>query len=701
MRAFKQQWDNLSRLGLTVVLLAVTNGSVYAQPDCEPGTIPGGGYSRHSTWYAYVYQLSPDFKPSTDYNRFFVDFSQADKKFKGVLRRGGSHFLPANSLNFDTTFGDSSVDGYSNDENFFSTGADPYSAGGCDTQLQHFGLIMRSRKVMDEPGIYRIRIGSDDGSYFRMYEPNNTSNPILDVNGDPVIHDNWFKDGSDGVYNYVYEDNIRNYYVPFDGGESIWMDLNFYEKTGENRLSFNFELYFGPGEIANPGNAGGFRSYCGIAPDPEPFQSLGPAVFAEGTDPEYQWQYTTLPNPTEEDWIDIAGATGLTYDVPQYDENDPDNNWTGTRYYRRKAQNTAVDGEGNTLVNTFASNVLEVNISVIEELDQNEFGIDEWIGHIYAGEKNFNAQDYLGRMVEQDIFRQDFNYNGLPSSPVTYTPAYGCPFLTDRFSIRYKMKLSVEPGTLRFSVKADDGFRLSVDGGATWLLTGQWESGGSTANTYTAQYDITAGVESLDLVIEYYEATGGNTIDFNYDLESLVLPLQWGDISGQACGEENCLNWTTLQEKNTSHFEIERSLNGQAWTALPYSIPASGQSNALKSYQATDSAVTAKTMYYRVRQIDLDSADSYSEIIRIENLALKKKPLPFPNPTTAFIHFETEEEILAVQLSSQDQRIDTTPDLDRYAPGRYRIDMRKYPATRYLLILQTEKERVVYKIIKR
>ncbi|MBD3626832.1 hypothetical protein [Cyclobacterium sp.] len=703
MRVIKQQkefpiWGILITLGIWFSAI----GTGFAQLACE-GTIPANftkpWVRPADNWDGYVFQISPDYQPKNDWNRDFQGLSGANRKYKGYLLRDGNHYLSTSGLAFDTRFSEYSVDGFSKDADFFPTGTSQTVAGGCDTQLSNFGVILRSKKTIGEPGIYRVRVGSDDGSFFRMFENGKTSDITEDVNGDPVAHDNWFKDGSDGLYDFVYGENIRNYYIPFDGGEIIWMDLHYYEKTGNNRLSFSFELYFGPGEIANPGNAGGVRSYCGIAPDPEPFESLGPAVFAEGTLPEYQWQYTTQPNPAEGDWIDISGATDLTYDVPQYDESNPDSNWTGTRYFRRKAQNTAVDGEGNTLVNTFASNILEVNISIIEDLDQSEYGVDKWIGHIYSGIKNFDAGDYLGRMVEQDIFVQNFDYNGL--APVTFTPDYGCPFLTDRFSIRYKMRLSVEPGTLRFSVKADDGFRLSVDGGVTWLLSGQWESGGSTAKTYTAQYEVIAGIESLDLVMEYYEATGGNTIDFNYDLESLVLPLQWGDFSGQACGERNCLNWTTVQEKNTSHFVIEKSLNGHEWEALPITVPARGQSKSLLAYQAEDGSVADKQVFYRLRQVDRDGTFVYSDVIRVENHFLKKKPLPFPNPTMDFIHFDSEAKILRVRLSSQDQRINTTAKIEQIGEGRYRIDMRDYPSAHYLLILETDKERIAHKIMKR
>ncbi|WP_375584610.1 T9SS type A sorting domain-containing protein [Cyclobacterium xiamenense] len=705
MERFKQRKRFLLGVMLSAAALVFFNpGESRGQLACE-GTLPvnfGRPWVRPAdNWDGYVFQLDPAYLPQNDWNRDFTGLSGANRAYKGYLLRDGVDFLSTSGLAFDTRFSDYSVDGTSRDLDFFPTGTTPTSAGGCDTQLSHFGVILRSKKTITEPGIYRVRVGSDDGSFFRMFENGLVSNLTLDVNGDPVTHDNWYKDGSDGLYNFVYSQNIRNYYVPFDGGESIWMDLHYYENEVNSRLSFAFELYFGPGEVANPGDATGVRSYCGIAPDPEPFESLGPAVFAEGSEPTYQWEYTTLSNPTESDWLPIAGATGLTYDIPQYDALTPANAWTGTRYFRRKAENEVVDGEGNTQVNTFASNVLEVTIDVIADLDQAEYGTNEWIGHIYSGIRNYDAQDYLGRMTETAVFVQDFDYNGLPSSPVTFTPDYGCPFLTDRFSVRYKMRLDVEPGTLNFAVRVDDGFRLSVDGGATWLLSGQWASGGSTAQEYTAQFDVPEGLDQLEMVLEYYENTGGNTLDFDYEFVSLVLPLRWGRFEGKPCGSSNCLSWETLQEKNTSHFVIERSTDGAVWTALDETISSSGNSNARVHYQAVDSSFESMWTYYRIKQVDLDGAFGYSEVIRISNSPDSDFVRPFPNPTVDFIHFGKVGEVSQVTLSSQDQRIQQHPVVIESTEHGYGIDMRQYPAGMYFLTLQTRIGSRTFKVIKR
>src|SRR5690606_14992047 len=112
----------------------------------------------------------------------------------------------------------------------------------------------------------------------------------------------------------------------------------------------------------------------------------------------------------------------------------------------------------NDVKTEYASNVLTVNVAYIENLDQQEYGQNQWIGHLYKGKGNFSNNAYMGRINEEDIFSSDFDYNNTPSSPNSFTPDYGCDFVTEKFSIRYKMKLNVSPGSYNFQVRGDDGF---------------------------------------------------------------------------------------------------------------------------------------------------------------------------------------------------------------------------------------------------
>src|SRR5690606_13865963 len=171
-------------------------GSAYPDP---------GGLGPHRTgyWVGRVFQLSPDYNPNQDYARIFTAGSGADRKFKGFVKYGEG-FLPTNSLNFDIQFGD--YVGAAHDSLFFETngimGFEPDSAG-YDVQLQHFGVLFSSRVQIPvgQPGIYRFTVGSDDGTK-------------LNVQGIDSLHNNW-----NGPKTFIYDENIFNYYIPYNGGE--------------------------------------------------------------------------------------------------------------------------------------------------------------------------------------------------------------------------------------------------------------------------------------------------------------------------------------------------------------------------------------------------------------------------------------------------------------------------------------------------
>src|SRR5690606_6325328 len=114
----------------------------------------------------------------------------------------------------------------------------------------------------------------------------------------------------------------------------------------------------------------------------------------------------------------------------------------------------------------------------------------------------FDNNSYIGRLIESENFSQNFNYNGSASSPNSFTPAHGCEFLTNNFTIRYKMKLKVSPGSYEFLVRGDDGFRLSLDSGATWVIN-DWKNG--PAQSYKSHKVEINSENYFHLVLEYYE----------------------------------------------------------------------------------------------------------------------------------------------------------------------------------------------------
>ncbi|MBX2989847.1 MAG: T9SS type A sorting domain-containing protein [Bacteroidetes bacterium] len=109
------------------------------------------------------------------------------------------------------------------------------------------------------------------------------------------------------------------------------------------------------------------------------------------------------------------------------------------------------------------------------------------------------------------------------------------------------------------------------------------------------------------------------------------------------------LEWTTLSEINNYGFEVQKSSSAhEGYSTLPNSfIPGHGTTNEPRHYTWTDSTAIAGSLYYRLKQIDLDGTVHYSDGIRVDVLTGVKEgdlpaafrlfqnyPNPF-NPTTA------------------------------------------------------------------
>ena len=107
-----------------------------------------------------------------------------------------------------------------------------------------------------------------------------------------------------------------------------------------------------------------------------------------------------------------------------------------------------------------------------------------------------------------------------------------------------------------------------------------------------------------------------------------TLPVILVSFTAQKNNKKIVLNWSTSQEQNSSHFEIERSKNGVQFEKIA-DVQAAGNSNIKKDYILTD-AVPAKGLnYYRLKQIDIDGKFLYSPI-RVVKFDLDIKFIVYP-----------------------------------------------------------------------
>ncbi|WP_172798126.1 LamG-like jellyroll fold domain-containing protein [Pontibacter akesuensis] len=99
-------------------------------------------------------------------------------------------------------------------------------------------------------------------------------------------------------------------------------------------------------------------------------------------------------------------------------------------------------------------------------------------------------------------------------------------------------------------------------------------------------------------------------------------------------GPQVVLDWETMSEINTKDFVIERSADGQEFTAIG-TVAASGTTQNRVSYTFTDADPLKGVSYYRLRINKTDVAYTYSNIVQIENQTLNaSKFIVYPNPIT-------------------------------------------------------------------
>ena len=94
------------------------------------------------------------------------------------------------------------------------------------------------------------------------------------------------------------------------------------------------------------------------------------------------------------------------------------------------------------------------------------------------------------------------------------------------------------------------------------------------------------------------------------------LPVELTSFNGACDNGVISLAWETASENNSSHFDVEKSRDGENWTVLS-TIEAAGTSNEIISYQAVDHSATDGNNYFRLRQVDIDGTEKLYDPINV------------------------------------------------------------------------------------
>ena len=128
----------------------------------------------------------------------------------------------------------------------------------------------------------------------------------------------------------------------------------------------------------------------------------------------------------------------------------------------------------------------------------------------------------------------------------------------------------------------------------------------------------------------------------NWTIEhSIVLPVSLKFFHAAAHPARIDLAWATASEINNDRFEIEKSMNGWDWKVLG-TLPAKGNSPMGQTYFFSDYAATDlyPTLYYRLRQYDVNGHSEYSSVRAIGMKAQAPRVRLLGNPVAEQLQIE-------------------------------------------------------------
>lgn len=166
------------------------------------------------------------------------------------------------------------------------------------------------------------------------------------------------------------------------------------------------------------------------------------------------------------------------------------------------------------------------------------------------------------------------------------------------------------------------------------------------------------------------------------------------------------VSWSTASELNSSHYEIQRSVDGQTSETILL-VAGQGTSSNINEYSANDADPYMGTSYYRLKQIDEDGRSSYSTWVRVETDAQRNNSSVIPNPSdggqvTVYVSSDELDEYLVsvLDIRGAAKRL---PSTVHHSGGTqsFCLDTSTLPPGVYLITGQSSTDRFTHRLIVR
>jgi hypothetical protein len=260
-----------------------------------------------------------------------------------------------------------------------------------------------------------------------------------------------------------------------------------------------------------------------------------------------------------------------------------------------------------------------------------------------------NGTDLGSIFVNEDIACQTPFHNGQPYvnreytiTPTTSDSAYVCLYyLDDDFGL-YNGDASLTGWPL---LPTSTNMSLMGNICITKVDNGPINNPGSTATTIpnsdiTASYDPNTTVWTVCFPVGSFSSFYCHTCNPG----NAPLPVMLSYFKGRKQDQTSVLSWSTVRERNNSHFILERSRDGKTFSAISAAIPSqalNGNSEEKLDYTYTDQQPMNGHNYYRLMQVDLDGKNNYSQIVDVyfgNETLVNMYPNPVQNQLTVEVN---------------------------------------------------------------
>ena len=183
------------------------------------------------------------------------------------------------------------------------------------------------------------------------------------------------------------------------------------------------------------------------------------------------------------------------------------------------------------------------------------------------------------------------------------------------------------------------------------------------------------------------------------------LPVELTKFEAVQQQKQVALNWQTATEVNSSHFIIERSVDGFNFERIA-SVDAQGDNNTIYNYSFMDKNPYQGLNYYRLKMVDLDLSFEYSqiEVVKFDkdaNLIIYPNPVnktlniqgnsSFDGETQMEVFNRSGQQIFSGMVDFENGKLQINVDvLNVYSTGTYFIKITNYSGNYILKFVKVE-----------